>query len=141
MERPLVAVGSVIFNGETVLLVKRSHPPNQNKWAIPGGKVEYGETLRDAVIRETREETGLVVEPRTIMGIIEVVREGYHYVILDFICQIRGGTIRASSDAADARFFSRDEVMKLDLSSTTLEMLDRFWKGERMPYTITEISR
>ncbi|MEM3276627.1 MAG: NUDIX domain-containing protein, partial [Metallosphaera sp.] len=44
MERPLVAVGSVIFNGETVLLVKRSHPPNQDKWAIPGGKVEYGET-------------------------------------------------------------------------------------------------
>ncbi|MCG3108540.1 ADP-ribose pyrophosphatase [Metallosphaera sp. J1] len=141
MQRPLVAVGSVIFNLDKVLLVRRLHPPNQDKWAIPGGKVEFGESIRDAVIRETAEETGLQVEPRVLMAVVEVFREGYHYVILDFICEVRGGELKASSDAGDARYFSLEEIRKLNVSSTTLEMLERFWKGEKMPYLITEISR
>ncbi|AWR99658.1 NUDIX hydrolase [Metallosphaera hakonensis] len=141
MDRPLVAVGSVIFNGDSVLLIRRLHPPNQYKWAIPGGKVELGERLRDAVIRETLEETGLLVEPRTLMGIIEVFKEGYHYVILDFICEKKGGELKASSDAGDAKYFTLNEIRKLNVSSTTLEMLERFWRGEKMPFMITEISK
>ncbi|QKQ99675.1 NUDIX hydrolase [Metallosphaera tengchongensis] len=141
MSRPLVAVGSVIFRKDRVLLVRRAHPPNADKWAIPGGKVEFGETLREAVKRETLEETGLEVEPRVLMAIIEVFREGYHYVILDFISEEIGGNLRPSSDAKEVKFYSREELDQLDLTSTTREMLERFWQGERMPFMITEISK
>jgi len=84
MSRPLVAVGGVVFRGEKVLLVRRKHPPNQDRWAIPGGKVEFGETLRDALRREMKEETNLDVEPRVLMAVVEVLAEGYHYVFWTF---------------------------------------------------------
>ena len=100
MQRPLVAVGSVIFNLDKVLLVRRLHPPNQDRWAVPGGKVEYGESIREAVIRETIEETGLQVEPRVLMAVVEVFREGYHLIrkpaaspVTSRLGAVRGGSL------------------------------------------------
>lgn len=143
MDKPIVAVGGVIINKENkVLLVKRSKPPNQGLWAIPGGKVEFGETIFDAVRREMKEETNLDVIPKDLLAIIEIIKEGVHYVILDFICETKAGELKPSSDASDAKFFSIDEIRNLPVSPTTIEMLDRYLRRrEKIPLFITEISK
>ncbi len=141
MDRPLVAVGGVIINGNKVLLVKRAHPPNKDMWAIPGGKLEYGETLEDAVKREMLEETNLQVKIVNLLSLIQMIKEGFHYVILDFLCEVTGGDLKPASDAADAKFFSIDEIKNLDISPTTKEMLIRYINKDQIPIFITEISR
>ena len=141
MEHPLVAVGAVIFNNEgKVLLVKRKNPPNKGSWAIPGGKVKYGETLEEAVKREIKEETNLDVKVKEPLAIVEIIKEGFHYVIIDFICEIIGGEVKASSDAEEAKFFSIEEIKELKTSPTTIEMLTRYFRGEKLPLMIVEKS-
>ncbi|BAK54767.1 NUDIX hydrolase [Sulfurisphaera tokodaii] len=141
MEYPLVAVGGVIFNKQRkVLLVKRKNPPNKGSWAIPGGKVKYGETLEEAVKREIKEETNLDVRVKELLAIVEIIKEGFHYVILDFVCENIEGKLMASSDAEDARFFSLDELTNISVSPTTIEMLKRYFDGEKTPIIITERS-
>ncbi len=139
--RPLVAVGGAVIKDGKVLLVKRAHPPNKGYWAIPGGKVEYGETLEQAVKREIREETGLDVEVLDLMAVIQLIKEGFHYVILDFVCQVVGGDLRPGSDAEEVKFFSLEELEKVETTPTTREMLLRYYKGEKMPMFVTEISK
>lgn len=141
MDRPFVAVGGVIINDDKILLVKRAKPPNKGVWAIPGGKVEFGETVFDAVKREIREETNLEVIPEELLAIVEIIKEGFHYVILDFICRVSSGELRPSSDALEARFFSLDEIRRLQVSPTTLEMLEKYFRREKLPLFITEISK
>jgi len=139
MEHPLVAVGAVIFDNEgKVLLVKRKHAPNKGSWAIPGGKVKYGETLEEAIRREMKEETNLDINVKEPLAIVEIIKEGFHYVIIDFICEIAGGELRAGSDAGEAKFFSIEEIKKLDTSPTTVEMLVRYFNKEKIPLMIVE---
>ena len=83
---PVVGVGGVVLRGNHVLLVRRGHPPGQGTWTLPGGKVERGESLADAVRRELLEETSLRVTPGPLIEVVEIVREGFHYVVLDFLC-------------------------------------------------------
>src|SRR5271169_3975276 len=110
-EVPLVGVGAIIIENSRVLLVKRAHPPLQAQWSIPGGVLEVGELVREAAIREAREETGLIVEPRDLLGVYDRVlrnaerRVQYHYVLIDFLCRCTGGDLRAASDAAEVRWF------------------------------------
>lgn len=140
MEYPLVAVGGVILNEGKTLLVKRKNPPNKGSWAIPGGKVKYGETLDEAVKRELKEETHFDVKVKELLAIVEIIKEGFHYVILDFICEIVGGELKASSDASDAKFFSLNEIRNLKVSPTTIEMLERYFNGEKTPIMIKDRS-
>ena len=70
-EHPLIGVGSIIIDSDRVVLVKRAHPPIQGQWSIPGGVLEVGEMLREAAIREAREETGLIVEPGELLGVFD----------------------------------------------------------------------
>jgi len=141
MEHPLVAVGAVIFDNEgKVLLVKRKHAPNKGNWAIPGGKVKYGETLEEAIRREMKEETNLDINVKEPLAIVEIIKEGFHYVIIDFICEIAGGELRAGSDAGEAKFFSIEEIKKLYTSPTTVEMLIRYFNKEKIPLMIVERS-
>src|SRR5215469_11929970 len=98
-EHPLIGVGSIIVEGDRVVLVKRAHPPIQGQWSIPGGVLEVGELLREAAVREAREETGLAVETLDILGIFDrLIRTGdrvqYHYVLIDFLCRRIGGELR-----------------------------------------------
>ena len=99
-ELPLVGVGAIIIEGDRVLLVKRAHPPIQGQWSIPGGVLEVGEMVREAAVREAREETGLVVEPGELLGVYDRIlrdpeqRVQYHYVLIDFLCRPVGGTAR-----------------------------------------------
>jgi 8-oxo-dGTP diphosphatase len=128
-EQPLVGVGAIIIEDSRVLLVKRAHPPLQAKWSIPGGVLELGELVREAAVREAREETGLMVEPGDLLGVYDRVlrnpdqRVQYHYVLIDFLCQRVGGNLLAADDAAEVRWFTREELPALKLAADTQDVI------------------
>ena len=128
-EVPLVGVGAIIIEDSRVLLVKRAHPPLQAEWSIPGGVLEVGELVREAAIREAREETGLIVEPSELLGVYDRIlrnpgqRVQYHYVLIDFLCRRVAGDLAAASDASDVRWFRRDELPPLRLAEDTLDVI------------------
>lgn len=128
-EFPLVGVGAVIIEGPHVLLVRRAHPPIQGQWSIPGGVLEVGELVREAAVREAREETGLIVDPGDLLGVYDrVLRDAcesvqYHYVLIDFLCRQVGGELHAASDAAEVRWFTREELPALKLAEDTLDVI------------------
>lgn len=132
---PLVGVGAVIidFAGDDarVVLVKRALPPLQAQWSIPGGVLEVGELVREAAVREAREETGLVVEAGELLGVYDRVlrdatqRVQYHYVLIDFLCRRISGELHAGSDAAEARWFRRQELAALKLAEDTLDVIGK----------------
>ena len=121
----------VIHEGR-VLLVKRGKEPLRGRWVVPGGTVEAGETLQEALVREVREETGLTVAPREVVTVFDLIeREGaevlYHCVIVDYLCDYVSGVPRAASDAEDAAFVAREELDRYDLPPKALEVvLDGF---------------
>jgi 8-oxo-dGTP diphosphatase len=111
---PLVGVGAVVVEQGRVLLVQRGTEPAKGRWSIPGGLVDVGESLREAVTREVREETGLLVEPLELIELLDRIhRDGervrYHYVIADYLCRVVGGTLLAASDADAVRWVERPE--------------------------------
>jgi len=130
-DNPLIGVGAVIIQDNRVLLVRRGQPPLLGEWSLPGGVLECGETLREATVREAREETGLVVETAEMLGVYERViraedgRVRYHYVLIDFLCRTATGDLQAASDAADVRWFTREELPALKLSADTLEVIHK----------------
>ena len=121
-ESPIVGVGAVIVRDDCVLLIRRGTAPLLGEWSLPGGVLECGETLREAVAREAHEETGLVVETGEMLGVYERIIPGeegrvrYHFVLIDFLCHAVGGELKAGSDAADVRWFTRDELPALKLA-------------------------
>jgi ADP-ribose pyrophosphatase YjhB (NUDIX family) len=128
-EVPLVGVGAIVVEDSRILLVKRAHPPLQAQWSIPGGVLEVGELVREAAIREAREETGLIVEPGELLGVYDRVlrdiehRVQYHYVLIDFLCRRVGGELLAASDASEVRWFTREELPPLKLAEDTQDVI------------------
>lgn len=127
-ETPLIGVGAIIVENGRALLVKRGHPPLAGEWSIPGGVLEVGELLREAAVREAKEETGLVVEPGEILGVYDrLIRVGervqYHYVLIDFLCRRVSGELQPGSDAEDVRWFAAEEIEALKLASDTADVL------------------
>jgi 8-oxo-dGTP diphosphatase len=114
-DAPIVGVGAVVLEGNRVLLVRRGNEPLRGEWSIPGGALELGETLEAGVRREVGEETGLEVETKAIVEVLDkiVVEDGrvrYHYVLIDFLCVLAGGDLRFSTDAVDARWVAHEEL-------------------------------
>lgn len=132
---PLVGVGALIVDDDRIVLVRRGKEPSRGQWTIPGGLVEVGETLKDAVVREALEETGLVVEPRFLVELLERIfpdekgRIRFHYVLADYLCTRVAGTLTAGSDATDAVWVDRSDLHAYELAPVTLrvirEALDR----------------
>lgn len=128
-ESPLVGVGAIIIDQGRVLLVKRGHPPLAGEWSIPGGVLELGETLREAAIREAREETCLGVETADLLGVYDRVlrdddgRTLYHFVLVDFLCRRVRGEAHAADDADEVRWFSSEEIGALGLPEDTAEVI------------------
>src|SRR3954465_398020 len=104
-ERPIVGVGAVILDGDSVLIVRRAHEPLKGEWSLPGGAVEVGETLREAIAREGLEETGLAVAGGAVVEVLDRIRRDpdgrvrFHYVLVDFVCRPAGGGLCCASDA------------------------------------------
>lgn len=121
--RPQVAAGAIVWRGDDVLLIKRGKAPRLGQWSIPGGRVEWGETVRDAVLREVMEETGCRVELVALCDVVDSIMEGHHMVLVDFTARWLGGDPRAGDDAGDARFVPYAEIEALGLWDETLRVI------------------
>jgi 8-oxo-dGTP diphosphatase len=122
--RIVLGVAAVIWNDQgCVLLIRRAKEPRKGQWSLPGGKLEFGETLTEGLLREVREETGLEVEILGHVDEAETIRDAAvgaaddHFVLIDYGARVISGTAVAASDAADARWFSLDEIDALPLWS------------------------
>ena len=126
--RPVVGVGGVVVRDGRVLLIRRGKEPLYGRWVIPGGTVELGETLEEALVREMEEETGLLVEPLEVLTVFDrIQREGervvYHYVIVDFLCRWRSGEAKAASDALEVAWARPGELSHYELPPKALEVV------------------
>jgi 8-oxo-dGTP diphosphatase len=126
LRHPVVAVGALIIREQRVLLVQRANPPLAGEWSLPGGRIEFGETIIAALQREVREETGLAVEPRNLACLLDRIGDDHHYVLIDYLCDITGGDLRVGSDALAARWASRDDLLSLGVAKFTCEAILRF---------------
>ena len=131
-ERPMVGVGAVVFDAAMqVLLVKRAHPPLEGQWSLPGGLAELGETLAEAVVREVSEETGLEVEPGPVVDVVERVqrlpdgRVEYHFVIVDYLCKVRGGRAVSGSDAAALQWVAARDLARWGVTPAAIGVVHK----------------
>lgn len=132
-KHPLIGVGAVIFDKDLrrVLLVKRGREPAKGRWSIPGGLVDLGETLEEAIQREVLEETGIEVSVGPLVEILDRViydddlRVQYHYVLVDFLCTAAEAEPEVASDAEEARWFEFEELEGLDMTDSTLEVIEK----------------
>jgi 8-oxo-dGTP diphosphatase len=130
-KQPLVGIGAVIVCSNKILLEKRRNEPGKGKWSIPGGIVELGEKAEQTVLREVMEETNLTVEKPEIIDAVDNVeldengRVKYHFVIIDYYVKLKGGKLRASSDAAELRWVRLEDVESYVLTGTFREFFLR----------------
>ncbi len=132
---PVVGVGGVVVRDGRVLLIRRGKEPLYGRWVVPGGTVELGETLEEALVREMEEETCLRVEPVEVLTVFDRIQRAggrvvYHYVIVDYLCRWRSGEARAASDALEVAWASAEELEGYDLPPKALEVVqDAFRRG------------
>jgi 8-oxo-dGTP diphosphatase len=132
-------VGALIFRGRgkrgPILLVERGGHPLKGYWSLPGGLVETGESLDAAVRREVLEETGLRVKPVEMFGVFERVmkdarrRTEYHYVLIDYVCRIIGGKLKAADDVANVEWVRRERLGDYQMTEGTREVIERAYSG------------
>lgn len=127
----MVGVGGVVIDEGRTLLIRRGSHPLKGEWSIPGGLLEVGETIEQGIRRELAEETGLDVRVVELIEVFERIfpappnadgtpgdaaRPQYHFVILDYLCEMRGGTLSAGSDAQEFAWAREEELSKFDLT-------------------------
>ena len=130
-DRPVVGVGAVIVHEDRVVLVQRAHEPLKGEWSLPGGAVELGETLADALVREVREETGLDVLVGPIVDVVDRIHRTadglveYHFTVVDYLCEAVGGELARGSDAGAVRWASAGELGACGLAPETRAVIDK----------------
>jgi 8-oxo-dGTP diphosphatase len=141
-DAPIAGVGAVIVaadaaQGPRVLLIRRAQEPLKGEWSLPGGAVELGETLEEAIRREVLEETGLTVEVGEVVKAFDrIARDAqgclrFHYVLVDFLCRVTGGaagepTVSCASDALEARWAGPADLG--GLTPLTVEVIQKAWR-------------
>lgn len=143
-EHPVVAVGVLLLDGDSVLLVRRSRPPQVGLWTIPGGGVELGESLEQAAARELAEETGLQCDLGAVVEVLDrVVTDDknqieFHYVIIDFVGKNPRGQLRAASDALEARFVPLAELSHYQTTDGLEPVIARALSAHGAPHRHSE---
>ena len=141
-ERPLVGVGAIILRDNDVLLIQRGTEPSAGKWSVPGGLVELGESLQEAIVREVKEEVGLEVQVRDLVVALDRVildQAGsieYHYILLDFLCECDAGEPSPASDVSACAFVPIQSLSRYDLTRGTERAILRVYaqaQGSRTP--------
>jgi 8-oxo-dGTP diphosphatase len=128
--RPVLGVGALILEQDRVLLVERGREPLAGYWSLPGGVVEAGERLEDAIVREVFEETGLAVRTGAIATVFErIIPDAagtceYHYVLIDFYCTIEGGELRPGDDSRSVKWFDVSALSDLPMTAGTREVIE-----------------
>lgn len=136
-KRPVLGVGALIFDRDRILMAQRGKEPLKGMWSLPGGALETGETLAQAVCREVREETGLEVEAVGLFEIFErIMRDAdghpeYHYVLADYVCRITGGNLCAGDDVCRVEWVKRRDLGKLDITEGTLAVIEKAFHNRR----------
>jgi 8-oxo-dGTP diphosphatase len=130
-QTPVPAVGTVCFNGEDVLLIRRGTKPMAGSWSLPGGKIEFGERAGDAALRELKEETGVTAR---LVGLVDVVDGIFtsrttgdvtrHFVLFDYAAVWVSGTAQAGDDAAHAEWISPARLEKLEIWEETRRIIE-----------------
>jgi 8-oxo-dGTP diphosphatase len=137
-ERPLVGVGGVVIADGRTLLVRRGSAPLEGQWSIPGGMLELGELIVEGVRRELAEETGIEVRVLELIEVFERVIPGedgrtrYHFVILDYLCDMVGGQAQAASDVTDVAWAREEELEKYELTAIATRVIKRAFEMVRM---------
>jgi ADP-ribose pyrophosphatase YjhB (NUDIX family) len=128
-DRPLIGVGAIIIDRGRALVVRRATEPLKGEWSIPGGVLELGETLRAGVAREAKEETGLDVLPIAVLDVYDRIiadAEGktrYHYVLIDYLCEVQGGEASAASDVSEVKWITRTELETFPIADAAEEVI------------------
>ena len=136
-DRPWLGVGGLVFQDDQVLLIKRGREPGLGQWSIPGGMVDVGETVREAVQREVQEETGLFVEVLDLVEVFERIlpdaggRIQYHYVVLDYLCRLTGGCLAAASDASEAVFCPLSLLEEMKVYDETIRVIRKAYTAHQ----------
>lgn len=113
-----------MIDGDRILLIKRGREPSKGLWAVPGGKVDWGENIKSAARREVREETGLEVEIGEVIWVGEHLSDEHHIVLIDFIGTVKGGSLEAGDDAEDARWVDLSTAEEYPLTPTMYELVE-----------------
>ena len=126
---PMVGVGVVVWKDETVLLIQRGKPPRAGTWSLPGGRQELGETTREAGVREVLEETGIKIEIKDLIDVVDTInrddsgRVRMQYTLVDYWAEWKSGEPTASTDAADARWVHPEDLPDYNLWDETLRVI------------------
>ena len=142
----MVGVGGVVIDGGRALLIRRGSPPLLGEWSIPGGLLEVGETIEQGIARELAEETGLDVRVVELIEVLDRIfpappgsdgkpadpkRPQYHFVILDYLCELRGGSLAAGSDAQEFAWAREDELVAFNVSAAVNRVLRKAFTMSR----------
>ena len=129
--QPIIGVGAVVIAQGRIVLVKRAHAPLKGEWNLPGGGVELGETLQEACSREVLEETGLEVRVGSVIEVFDrIIRDDsgaveYHFVLVDYLCRVVGGTLRSGSDASEIALADPFDLDAFGLNEKARHIIER----------------
>lgn len=135
--RPVVGVGGVIIADGRALLIRRGHAPLEGQWSIPGGTLEVDETIVEGIRRELAEEAGIEVRVLDLIEVFERIfrdkddKVQYHFVILDYLCEMAGGSARAGGDVVDVAWAGEEELAKFELTEAATRVLKKAFKMNR----------
>jgi len=136
-KHPLIGVGALILDRDRILMAQRGKEPLKGWWSLPGGLLELGESLADGIRREVREETGLEIRPLGILEVFErIMRDAggapeYHYVLIDYMCRVAGGTPRAGDDVCRVEWVRRRDLAQLQITEGTLAVIEKAFRERR----------